>query len=361
MSLTRILALLALLMVIPSVAAQDTRAVSTINGQPIAREAFHQRVRFVRWQYLREIETLHAVTGGNLKLSNRVYTLVDSLQNPMSLGSDVLYEMELERLLWQTGERLSVTPSAEDAQIVEAQFFSAWTQVPVEELDGNADAQTFIADWYARAEAASGMKRDDIRILFETEALRARLFEAIADQVPREELAVDTRHILCSFHPENVGDPTPPTDTQRNAAETCIQAAQIRLASGEAFADVARALSHDMVSAQDGGRLGWSLLSYLVEPYASAAQEAELNAVVGPVETQFGLHLIQVLERRTQTLTDEEYLVSQQGYFRLWVDTLEDEATIERDDDWAADIPADPGIDQLDPAIVAAVNKLQEG
>lgn len=352
------------LLSVPSAAAQDALpdwAVTAVNGDPIPREAFHARVRLVRWQYLGELKALYEATGGNYDLTpTYVNTLVTNLQDPLLLGDAVLAQMEEERLLWQTGESLGVTPTAEDAAQREAVFFSNWTNVPVDLLATSQEAQTFISTWYAEATAASGLSENDIRILFETEALRSRLYEHLADSVPDEELAVKTRHILCSFHPANPGDLTPPTQEERDAALACIQGARIRLANGEDFAAVAADLSDDEASAIQGGEVGWSLVSYLAESYAAAVQDAELNTLIGPVETEFGLHLIEVLDRKMQTLSEEQLDEAQQGYFRLWLDTLRSEATITRQPDWNAAIPVDPALESLDPAILQAIAAIQE-
>lgn len=361
-SIQRLIALVVLVVtgMTASAAAQTGDIVATVNGDPIPREQFHARVRFVRWQYVREIEALYEATGGNLVLTRSgVIARADSLDDPVSLGDAVLYQMEEERVLWQQGEALGLVPTAEDAQEEEAEFFSRWTNVPVDQLATNATAQTFIETWYAGAEAASGMMPNDIRILFETEALRERLFDYVAAGVPREELAVHTQHILCAFHPDNVTDLTPPTAEQRAAAETCAETALIRLAGGEPFAQVALELSDDPTSAQDGGDVGWQFVSYLAEPYAEAAQDAELNTVIGPVETIYGLHVIEVLEREMRELPPEQYAQSQQGYFALWTETLHAEAGITRAPDWDANIPTTPGLDALDPEIAAAVADLR--
>jgi parvulin-like peptidyl-prolyl isomerase len=169
---------------------------------------------------------------------------------------------------------------------------------------------------------------------------------------------VHTRHILCSFHPDNPSDLTPPTPEQRAAAETCIMTAYARLSSGEPFASVALALSNDRASAQRGGDVDWALVSTLVQGYADAVRDAELNKLIGPVETEFGLHLIEVLERRTQRLTDEEYATSQQGYFDVWLQALRAQATIERSPDWNTGLPAEPGLDSLAPNVRDAVIKV---
>jgi hypothetical protein len=340
-------------------AAQGGDIVSQVNDTPITREAFHARVRLVRWQYLHEMETLYDATGGNLQITDEyVIGRAADLNDPDRLGDDVLHELEEERLLWQTGEKLGVMPTAADTKAREDAFFSLWTGVLVEQLATNQEAQTFIAEWYAAATSYSGMSQADIRLLFEAEALRASLFEYLAQSVPHEELAVESRHILCGFHPENPTDLSAPTPEQREAAETCIQAAQLRLASGESFGVVAADLSVDHASAVQGGNVGWSLVSFLAEGYANAVRDAQLNTVIGPVETEFGLHLIEVLDRKMQTLTDEEFEESVKGYFRLWVQTIWDESSVERTAGWDANIPADPGMEILAPVIIEAVNTL---
>jgi hypothetical protein len=339
--------------------AQEDTTVSRVNGDPIAREDFHARARFVRWQYLKELETLYDATGGNLILTpDYVKDLVNNLEDSYLLGDAVLAQMEEERLLWQTGEEVGATPTAEDVQEIEAAFFSLWTDVTPENLPESEDAQAFIAGWYAGATAASGLSEDDIHALFANEALRDTLLDHLANNLPTEELSVHSRHILCSFHPDNLTDLTPPSPEQRAAAETCIETALARLENGDSFATVAQELSGDRFSASQGGDLGWVNVSYLMWGYAEAVSDAELNTLIGPVETELGLHLIEVLDRRMQPLTQEEFEASQQGYFQLWLDTLWDGATVERSDDWDADLPTEPGLDTLAPEILAAIDSL---
>lgn len=364
---TRVIALALLLgmalalpgMIGPAAAQDGDDIVSTVNGQPIPRAQFHARVRLVRWQYLHELETLYEATGGSMGLTpTYVRTRVGSLSDPATLGEDVLYLLEQERLLWQKGEELGLTPTAEDARAQEERFFSLWTNVPLEQLAASETAQAFIDEWYAGATAASGMSADDIRILFETEALRRRLYEHVAASVPREEPAVHTRHILCAYHPDNIADPAPPTAEERAAAKTCAESALIRLANGEGFGPLAMELSDDLASAQRGGDVGWQFLSYLAEPYAEAVREAELNTAIGPVETDYGYHVIEVLERGQRELSDAQYAESTQGYFDLWVQSLRDNATIERQPGWDAGIPATPDLSALDAEIQAAIADL---
>ncbi|NLX08571.1 MAG: hypothetical protein GXY36_02845 [Chloroflexi bacterium] len=355
---------LAVLLLLPALAlaAQDTDAVvSRVDGDAITREEFHLRLRFVRWQYLQELEKLYELTGGNLGLTGQyVESLAASLQDPAGLGDDVLAQMEEERLLWQAGERLDVAPTGDDIDRREAAFFALWTGVPVDDLAGDDEAQHFIADWYERAGAISGLERDALRAIFATEALRGLLLDHLGQSLPTEELAVRSRHILCAFHPQNVNDPAAPTTVERAAAQACVAEARARLAGGEPFADVAADLSDDASSAVQGGELGWIALGYLVKPYADAAETAALNTVIGPVETGFGLHLIEVLEREMQPVDPAEFEASKQGYFELWIAMLHDEATIERSQDWDAGLPVEPGLELLSPDVRDAVLALTQ-
>lgn len=356
-----VLLVLALLLLTTPLNAQEEDNVSRVNDATISREMFQARLSFVRWEYLRELDKLHELTGGSLALVEPyVQNLLASLTNPDQLAGEVLGQMEEELLLRQAAAGLDVAVTPEDIEARKAAFFSLWTDVPAEELAANESAQAFIEAWYTGAEAASGLSRDDIEAIFADEALRDALLDTISAGVPTEEPAVHSRHILCSFHPDAPTDVTPPTDEQRTAAETCIQAALARLEAGELFEQVAADLSDDPDTGASGGDVGWVALSYLVESYADAVKDADLNTLIGPVETEYGLHLIEVLERQMQPVDETQLAQDQQQYFQLWIDSLHENATIERAEDWAADLPVGPGLDTLDPDVQAAIAEFQD-
>jgi peptidyl-prolyl cis-trans isomerase SurA len=78
-----------------------------------------------------------------------------------------------------------------------------------------------------------------------------------------------------------------------------------RIENGEDFALVARGHSDDKGSAIKGGDLGWVQSGALVAPFEEAMSRLDTRQISEPVQTQFGWHLIQVLERQESSDTNE--------------------------------------------------------
>ncbi|MBP0620174.1 peptidylprolyl isomerase [Cupriavidus consociatus] len=78
-----------------------------------------------------------------------------------------------------------------------------------------------------------------------------------------------------------------------------------RITHGGDFADAAKRFSQDG-SAQNGGDLGWVSPGELVPEFEQAMSRLRPNEISEPVVTQFGVHLIQVLNRRETELSPEK-------------------------------------------------------
>ncbi len=92
--------------------------------------------------------------------------------------------------------------------------------------------------------------------------------------------------------------------TSEDDAREQIVALKTRIDSGENFAEIAKQHSEDG-SASSGGDLGWLSPGNTVAPFEQAMDRLLPGQISDPVQTQFGWHLIQVLERRTQDVSDE--------------------------------------------------------
>lgn len=84
------------------------------------------------------------------------------------------------------------------------------------------------------------------------------------------------------------------------ASEDDAKKVEARLKAGEDFAKVAKEVSKDPGSADQGGDLGWFTKDRMVKEFAEAAFAMKPGEVSQPVKTQFGYHVIKLEERRPQ-------------------------------------------------------------
>ena len=125
--------------------------------------------------------------------------------------------------------------------------------------------------------------------LVTSETVQAEVTEQVQQEASEEVDEVQSAHIL--------------VETEEEAQEV-IQ----RLDDGEDFEELAREVSTDPSAQQNGGDLGYTPRGQLVPEFETAIFE-ELEpgeTTVEPVQTQFGFHVITVLDRRTGPAIPEE-------------------------------------------------------
>lgn len=122
------------------------------------------------------------------------------------------------------------------------------------------------------------------------EAARKLYDDTVKDMKPEQE--VHARHIL---------------------VETEDEAKKVfgRVKGGEDFAKVAGETSKDPGSKTDGGDLGFFTKDRMVAPFADAAFKLEPKQISDPVKTQFGWHVIEVIEKRVKPVPAFEEMKEQ--------------------------------------------------
>lgn len=85
-------------------------------------------------------------------------------------------------------------------------------------------------------------------------------------------------------------------EASRQEARAKIEEIRERIVNGEEFATLAKEHSEDPGSAEDGGDLGFQPQGTYTEDFEEVAFELEVNELSEPVETEFGYHLIKVLD-----------------------------------------------------------------
>ncbi len=134
-----------------------------------------------------------------------------------------------------------------------------------------------------------GFTEKEFRALFEAQLLRDKLQAVLAERVPTTEEQVHVRHILVETEDE---------------AKQVIE----RLKAGEDFAALAKELSKDDTNKDNGGDLGWFGRGVMVTEFENAAFSLEPGKISDPVKTDFGYHILEVLEKDPNHPIDEATL-----------------------------------------------------
>lgn len=101
--------------------------------------------------------------------------------------------------------------------------------------------------------------------------------------------------------------PDGPTAADTAATREEIEALRARIVAGEDFGTLARQYSEDPGSGAQGGDLGWFGGGRMVPQFEQAAFALQPGELSGVVQTQFGLHLVQLTDRRGRPSYDEQY------------------------------------------------------
>ncbi len=139
---------------------------------------------------------------------------------------------------------------------------------------------------------------------------------------------VKVRHILVT--PNEIID----NETAKQQLDDALE----RIGNGEEFAEIAKLLSDDPGSAQQGGDMGWAGPGTFVDEFETVVGNTEIGSVSEPFRSRFGWHIVEVLDRRvydnTEDLKESNCVVRIQNSkiddeTQLWMRRLRDEAFVD--------------------------------
>ncbi|MBN1239164.1 MAG: SurA N-terminal domain-containing protein, partial [Gammaproteobacteria bacterium] len=275
----------------------------------VQREAMLQRIEDSGYrasderltEYIRSAPVFQV--GGEFSMD--VYTTQLALQGMSPRAFEELQREQLALLDLQSGiadstfltpdEYRSYVALANQQRQVSYALFEVDAFLDRVEIDDEAVAAHYEqnAERYMTEEAAAieyvELRRADVAS--EIEVTDEELEDYYAQR--REEFRTDeerrARHILITS-----ADGETPEQTEARAAELVEQ-----IRSGEAeFEDLAARVSDDPGTAEQGGDLGWIAPGMLAGPFEDALFEMEVGEVRGPVETDFGYHVIKLEDVR---------------------------------------------------------------
>ena len=243
----------------------NAASVALVNGKEISYVDFYQAY----YSIVRQQEMYGQPIKGQM-ISQAQYYALDQLVN--------------QQLLIQAADDAKIKV---DEALVNQQF---------EEIQSNFPSKAIFEEELR----GSGLTTKELKNLLRTNLKIEKLQEQILADIEVNEAdlknayeEVNARHIL--IKPEQEGDEA------RDAALAEAKQVMQEIEEGTDFAVAAEAYSADTGSKASGGELGWFGRGRMVEPFEEAAFAATVGEIVGPVESQFGFHIIQVTDRKEAT------------------------------------------------------------
>jgi len=201
---------------------------------------------------------------------------------------------------------VTVTPAPTVALMTEAEFQESYTKYV-----NNVEEQTTF-------------REEEFRELMRSSLLRQKLQDALGQEVGISGEQVQARHILLGID-------------DKALAEEILE----RLRAGEDFAELASEYSTDESNKDEGGDLGWFARGSMVEPFEDAAFALQPGELSDVVETSYGYHIIQLIERDDDRPFDEGIVEQKRsGALQVWLNEQMSSPSVERY--WSSDlIPQD--------------------
>jgi len=152
----------------------------------------------------------------------------------------------------------------------------------------------------------------------------------VRQNIRRSEIEqTEVRHILVI--PNQIID--------NETAKQKLEEAREQILNGEKFGEVAKLLSEDPGSVDEGGSMGWSSPGIFVEEFEKIVGRTKIGQISQPFQSRFGWHILEVTGRRTYDNTEDlkELNCMQQiknskiaNETELWLRRIRDEAFVDK-------------------------------
>jgi len=170
-----------------------------------------------------------------------------------------------------------------------------------------------------------GAEESDLRARVEASLYRQRIQEAFAKETPDEQEQVLASHILV-------------------ADEDTAKQVLARLDAGDDWEALAGEYSTDTSNKDKGGDLGWFPRGQMVSEFETAAFDAPVGEIVGPVLSSFGWHLIKVEGHEVRAVDAAILSQQRQAAFGDWLTAQRDQTEVVITSGWEAFVPTVAGL-----------------
>lgn len=242
------------------------------------------------------------------------------------VGNEVIYLSDVEGQVMQLKAERDPTPIDQlrcmvfEDQMVQKLFLdqAKIDSIEVSPENVEADLNSRLADYVRRAGSEQALEtyfnksmaeiRKDLRemltnqyIVQEEQGNIAKDITVTPDEIkkfysgiPKDSLTLVPRKVQLSIITVE------PPDIESSKAEVRQRLLDLRsrIINGESFSTLAVLYSEDPASAPRGGELGFTTRGELAKPFAEAAWSLKKDVVSKIVETEFGFHIIQLIDRK---------------------------------------------------------------
>jgi len=376
------------------------RTVATVNGDKISAGEFEKLVKLQRLQMISQFNQYYQFAQmfgvadplNDQSFGSILQQIMQQLSVPTAVGQQVVDQLVNDRLIRQEAERRGITVSAEeiDQALQEQQgYFANGTPTPAATatafatptlnpavlewvtitptateavptatatLDPNVTPtatatlaptattgptftpepsatpytlegfNTAFDEQFKVIDEQTGMSREDYRRYFESLLLRDKLQKELTKDLPASEEQVWARHILV-------------------ADEALAKVIAEKAKAGDDFAKLAAEFSTDTTSKERGGDLGWFGKGQMVAPFEEAAFALQPGQISDPVQTDYGWHIIQVLDKGPQPLSEDEFTQYKDTFFTNFLNELREQSEVVINEAfWQEIVPSEPAL-----------------
>jgi len=180
----------------------------------------------------------------------------------------------------------------------------------------NNDEEFFEEYYGMTVDKMRGNLREDLEQQLLAERMQAQLMQTVNitpnevqqffDQIPTDSLPYLSSEVEFA---EIVIEPKVNDVEQSKALATCEDLYE-KIQNGESFEELAKKYSDDPGSGANGGNLGFAPRGTFVQAFEEAAYNLDVNEVSEPVETEFGYHLIKMLEKKGTKINLQHILIA---------------------------------------------------
>ena len=188
-------------------------------------------------------------------------------------------DQQVENIILQTGGK-------EQAEIALGKKISEFKRSYRDDMKGKLLAEKYTSSLTSNISVSRGDVVD--------------FFNSYKDSLPDFPTLYKTRHILIEIKPSE--------ESEKLANNRALDIKK-QILDGMKFEEAAQKFSEDPGSKNDGGNLGFVSRGTFVKEFEKAAFTMDKNVISDPIKTQFGYHVIEVLERTGERVLARHILI----------------------------------------------------